>query len=336
MRHDIAHLLIIVAASSASSAGCAVRVLTSARRHSTSSGLTPARGAGTSDGGRFFVDSRGFGSFGLLSARDEVVVMGRRQPPGQVTTRHVRRAGCALGASLLLAACAQTPGVSDITTASISSPASVAQADLPSNIPGETMEARLARLEYDLAQLKLDYSIVRPSFEQLVSREGELDQRMAALESALGPITASVPKAAPKPAQSKPAAAPKPAQSKPAAAPKPAQSKPAAAPKPAITEPAPQAANPQTSSAAAVGLHLASYRTLDRLKEGWAELKAAHPSELTGLDVRIQRIDTGKNGVFRRLLAGPINSRTAANGLCQALSAKGVYCKTVTFSGSAL
>jgi cell division septation protein DedD len=314
MRHDIAHLLIIVAASSASSAGCAVRVLTSARRHSTSSGLTPARGAGTSDGGRFFVDSRGFGSFGLLSARDEVVVMGRRQPPGQATTRNARRAGCALGASLLLAACAQTPGASDITTASIGSPAPVVQADLPSNIPGETMEARLARLEYDLAQLKLDYSIVRPSFEQLVSREGELDQRMAALESALGPITASVPKAAPKPAQSMPAAAPK----------------------PAITEPAPQAANPQTSSAAAVGLHLASYRTLDRLKEGWAELKAAHPSELTGLDVRIQRIDTGKNGVFRRLLAGPINSRTAADGLCQALSAKGVYCKPVTFSGSAL
>lgn len=314
MRHDIAHLLIIVAASSASSAGYAVRVLTSALRHSTSSGLTPARGAGTSDGGRFFVDSRGFGSFGLLSARDEVVVMGTRQPPGQATTRNACRAGCALGALLLLAACAQTPGASDITTASIGSPASVAQADLPSNIPGETMEARLARLEYDLAQLKLDYSIVRPSFEHLVSREGELDQRMAALESALGPITASVPKAAPKPVQSKLAASPK----------------------PAITEPAPQAANPQTSSSAAVGLHLASYRTLDRLKEGWAELKAAHPSELTGLDVRIQRIDTGKNGVFRRLLAGPINSRTAADGLCQALSAKGVYCKTVTFSGSAL
>lgn len=240
--------------------------------------------------------------------------MGRRQPPGQATGRTVRRAGCALGLSLLFAACAQTSDTSDITTASIGSPAASVEAGLPSNIPGETMEARLARLEYDLAQLKLDYSIVRPSFEQLVSREGELDQRMAALESALGPITASVPKAAPKPMPAKPEAASKPADS----------------------APAPRAAKSEPSGAGAVGLHLASYRTLDRLKEGWAELKAAHPSELTGLEVRIQRIDTGKNGVFRRLLAGPVNSRTAANGLCQALSAKGVYCKTVTFSGSAL
>ncbi|CDO61166.1 Bll4755 protein [Candidatus Phaeomarinobacter ectocarpi] len=240
--------------------------------------------------------------------------MGRKQPPGQATTRKARHAGCALAASLLLAACAQTPDTSDITTASIGSPAPVVQADLPSNIPGETMEARLARLEYDLAQLKLDYSIVRPSFEQLVSREGELDQRMAALESALGPITASVPKAAPKPMPAKPAAAPKPAKA----------------------TPAPRAAAPAAPASSAIGIHLASYRTLDRLKEGWAELKAAHSSELTGLDVRIQRIDTGKNGVFRRLLAGPVNSRTAANGLCQALSAKGVYCKTVTFSGSTL
>ncbi|MEP0070483.1 SPOR domain-containing protein [Pyruvatibacter sp.] len=240
--------------------------------------------------------------------------MGRIKPPGQATTRNARRAGCALGASLLLAACAQTPDASDITTASIGTPAPVVQADLPSNIPGETMEARLARLEYDLAQLKLDYSIVRPSFEQLVSREGQLDQRMAILESALGPITASIPTTAPTPSPAKPATAPKPAKA----------------------TPAPQAAKPQASAAGPVGIHLASYRSLERLKEGWAELRSAHPSELTGLDVKIQRIDTGKNGVFRRLLAGPVNSRTAANGLCQALSAKGVYCKTVTFSGSAL
>lgn len=240
--------------------------------------------------------------------------MGRRQPPGQAIPRNTRLTGCAFGMALLLAACAQTPDASDITTASIGSPTPVVQADLPSTIPGETMEARLARLEYDLAQLKLDYSIVRPSFEQLVSREGELDQRMAALEGALGPITASVPKAAPKPAPAKPAATPKPAKA----------------------VPAPQATKPPASAAGPVGIHLASYRTLDRLKEGWAELRSAHPSELTGLDVKIQRIDTGKNGVFRRLLAGPVNSRTAANGLCQALSAKGVYCKTVTFSGSSL
>lgn len=240
--------------------------------------------------------------------------MGKRQPPRQVTHRKAFRLGGIVVAMGLLTACAQTPEISNITTASIGAPASAPEAGLPSTIPGETMEARLARLEFDLAQLKLDYSIVRPSFEQLVSREGELDQRMAALEDALGPITASVPTAAPKPRAPKPAATQAP-------------SNPA---------PAPATAKPAASTSGSVGIHLASYRTLDRLKDGWAELRSAHPAELTGLDVRIQRIDTGKNGVFRRLLAGPVNSRTAANGLCQALSAKGVYCKIVTFSGSAL
>ncbi len=209
-------------------------------------------------------------------------------------------------AILVLAACAQTPTATDITTSSIPAPASAggAAADLPPSIPGEGLEARLARLEYDLAQLKLDYSIVRPSFEQLVSRETDLTDRLTALEGALGPVTASIPQANKSPTS-----------------------------KPASTGTTSKSAVSQTG---VVGLHLASYRNLDRLKEGWAELRVAHPAELTGLEVRVQRIDTGKNGVFRRLLAGPVNSRTAADGLCRTLSAKGVYCKTVTFSGSAL
>lgn len=212
----------------------------------------------------------------------------------------------------LLAACAQTPETSDIVTSSIGAPASGsgAVADLPPSVPGEGLEARLARLEYDLAQLKLDYSIVRPSFEELVSRESELTQRLAVIEGALGPVTASIPRTQ-----------------------KPATKAQPPSPKPATTVPA---TTTSAVPAGAVGLHLASYRNLDRLKEGWAELRTSHPAELSGLEVRVQRIDTGKNGVFRRLLAGPVNSRTAADGLCRTLSAKGVYCKTVTFSGSAL
>lgn len=206
-------------------------------------------------------------------------------------------------ASIALVACAQDQQSANIpTTDIITSSTSQSSGDLPASVPGESLEKRLARLEYDLAQLKLDYSVVRPSFEQLVSREKNLDQRIAAMESALGPITASVPKAAPKPAR----------------------------------KPATPAARTAARASGPVGLHLASYRNLDRLKKGWAELKAGHPAELTGLEARIHRIDTGKNGVFQRLLAGPIVSRTAADGLCQALSAQGVYCKTVTFSGKPL
>jgi len=224
----------------------------------------------------------------------------------------VRTACGSLLAVFLITACAQTPETSDIITSSIGAPASGsgAVADLPPSIPGEGLEARLARLEYDLAQLKLDYSIVRPSFEELVSRESDLTQRLAVIEGALGPVTASIPQ------PRKPATKVTPLSSK-----------------PATTDPVTTAS---VTATGAVGLHLASYRNLDRLKEGWAELRTTHPAELSGLEVRVQRIDTGKNGVFRRLLAGPVNSRTAADGLCRTLSAKGVYCKTVTFSGSTL
>lgn len=243
--------------------------------------------------------------------RYQVVVTGMRKPPVQIWKSSARATCGGLLALVLLAACAQTPDTSDITTSSIGASSTNAEAsDLPPSVPGEGLEARLARLEYDLAQLKLDYSIVRPSFEQLVSRESELTDRLAAIEGALGPVTASIPTAR-KPAAKTTPQAPKPA-------------------------PAMPATTASVAPSGAVGLHLASYRNLDRLKEGWAELKATHPAELTGLEVRVQRIDTGKNGVFRRLLAGPVNSRTAADGLCRALSAKGVYCKTVTFSGSAL
>ncbi|MGD1934287.1 MAG: SPOR domain-containing protein [Candidatus Phaeomarinobacter sp.] len=238
-----------------------------------------------------------------------------RQPPVQMMWIAANLWVAAFFPGFMLAGCAQGPDASDITTASISVPVTTStNADLPPSVPGEGLEARLARLEYDLAQLKLDYSIVRPSFEQLVSREADVSERLSALEGALGPITtASVPTPR-KPAN----AGVKPAQ--PAAIPK------SVSPKAAST----------TSAPGEVGLHLASYRTLDRLKEGWVELKTAHPAELSGLKVRVQRIDTGKSGVFRRLLAGPVNSRTAADGLCRTLAAKGVYCKAVTFSGNAL
>ena len=237
-----------------------------------------------------------------------------RQPPVRMMRVSPRAFGIAALCGLMLSACAQGTGTSDITTGSVSASAvTVSAAELPPSVPGEGLEGRLARLEYDLAQLKLDYSIVRPSFEQLVDRESELTDRLAALESTLGPVTASIPTPR-RPAKQTPAAA--------------------AAPVPPVPAAARSAVTP--NSPGQIGLHLASYRNLDRLREGWAELQAAHPAELTGLGVRVQRIDTGKNGVFRRLLAGPVNSRTAADGLCRVLSAKGVYCKTVTFSGNAL
>ncbi|MEQ8745397.1 hypothetical protein [Pyruvatibacter sp.] len=234
-------------------------------------------------------------------------------PPAGIRGGALRVAVVASLSALTLIGCADG-GADPITTASIPNGSTVG--GLPPGVPGETLEARLARLEFDLAQLKLDYSIVRPSFEMLVSREKDLDLRLAVMEDALGPITASIPRT-----------------SDPSSPPPPRPAPTATAPQPEMpASPAPTA--PDTAEA--IGLHLASYRSRDRLADGWAELLANHPAELSGLNVRIQRIDTGESGVFQRLLAGPVASRTAADGLCRALSTQGVYCKTVAFSGDAL
>ena len=219
-------------------------------------------------------------------------------------------AACCLAASVSLSACAQFTD-EPIITSSTPPRAPIDVASLPPPVPGESLEVRLARLEYDLAQLKLDYSVVRPSFETLVAREKDLGSRVAAMESAFGPVTAAVP--------AKPAKAPA-----------------RLAPTSAAVLAAPPSTPTQPDSSAPFALHLASYKSRDRLVEGWQELKEGHPAELASLTVRIQRIDTGENGVFQRLIAGPVASRTAADGLCRTLSAQGVYCKTVTFKGDTL
>ena len=211
------------------------------------------------------------------------------------------------GVALLLAACAQGDhagyaGIdgSPVTTGSLSQ----ARGATPP-VPGEDLEARMARLEHDLAELKLDYSVVRPSFERLVAREEMLTQRVSALEldqPDAGPFTASIPAASAPPVQS-----------------------------------APPDANATTAGQQSpIGLHLASYRSRGRLESGWATLKADNPAQLGGMTVRIQRIDTGSEGVFERLIAGPVASRAAADEVCGALKANGVYCMPMPFEGAPL
>lgn len=204
----------------------------------------------------------------------------------------------ALAITPALTGCA--PSDSSVITGSIGAPDAGTSPDATTPaIPGEGLEARMARLEYDLAELRLDYSIVRPDFERLVARETDLAGRIEALELASGPLTASFP------SQRQEAASPR---------------------RDAIA----------TAAGEGVGLHLASYRSRDRLVEGWNDLRAAHPAELGALTVRIQRIDTGEGGVFQRLVAGPVTSRTRADGLCRTLSARGVYCKTLPYTGDTL
>jgi len=216
---------------------------------------------------------------------------------------------CLTLCAVLLAACAQPPP----TTAS----GDGAQAGLPAPIPGESLVARVARLEGDLAGLRLDYSSTQPQLDTLEATDADLTARVAALEAAMRILVPTV--RTPSAAASKR----RPASAAPA---------PAAAAKAAAATDAPIGG----AASSQVGVHLASYKSRARLAQGWAYLADAHAAELAGLDARIARIDTGESGVFMRLLAGPIASREAAGSLCTTLTTQGVYCRIVPFSGDPL
>ncbi|MBV1887201.1 MAG: hypothetical protein KUG61_08965, partial [Parvibaculaceae bacterium] len=121
----------------------------------------------------------------------------------------------------------------------------------------EAMQARMDRLERDLANLRIDYSIVRPSMERLVSKETGLEQRLANIESAFGPMTASI---------NKPQ-------------------------KTAYAKITPTKATTKRVSPAmsgSYGVHLASYKALANVEKGWATLKKNHASLLARLEPYIR------------------------------------------------
>lgn len=170
----------------------------------------------------------------------------------------------------------------------------------------EAMQARMDRLERDLANLRIDYSIVRPSMERLVSKETGLEQRLANIESAFGPMTASI---------SKP---PKTAYAK------------IAPPKSAAKTP--KRSTPATSGN--YGVHLASYKALENVEKGWAALKKNHRALLANLEPYVRNFDnSSKGGAYKRLIAGPIASNAQADKLCKKLKQSGVWCQAVSLDG---
>ncbi|MCE7997905.1 MAG: hypothetical protein HEP70_03490 [Rhodobiaceae bacterium] len=184
-----------------------------------------------------------------------------------------------LGALLVsLGACAAPNGnrVADVT---------------PGATPGpqETLEQRVERLERDLATLRIDYSVVRPSMERIVSAESGIEARLQAIEGAFGPITASI---------------------------------------------SPEAANVATYSSPTatvlptVGIHLASYRDTENVKRGWNELVAGHGDLLSDLDLKVVDYRSAHDGLYRRLVAGPVDP-AAAESRCASLKDRGIWCQVV-------
>lgn len=167
----------------------------------------------------------------------------------------------------------------------------VASTPSTNQMPGaqETLEQRVERLERDLATLRIDYSVVRPSMERIVSAESGIEARLNAIEGAFGPITASI------------------------------------SPESADVS----AHTPLTAAALpSVGIHLASYRDTENVKRGWNELVSGHSDLLADLDLKVVDYRSAHDGLYRRLVAGPVDP-AAAESRCASLKDRGIWCQVV-------
>ncbi len=86
-----------------------------------------------------------------------------------------------------------------------------------------------------------------------------------------------------------------------------------------------------SARAAAVWVHVASFRTTAAAALHWQTLKERHGDLLGGLTGDLARVDLGEDkGVWVRLRAGPLADAAAARALCLDLRARDVYCAPTT------
>ena len=81
-----------------------------------------------------------------------------------------------------------------------------------------------------------------------------------------------------------------------------------------------------------LGIHLSSFRTPERARRNWKNLRVEHGDLLDRLGARIARVDLGDDiGVFFQLRAGPIADEDAALALCSELKRRSLYCAPTIF-----
>lgn len=82
------------------------------------------------------------------------------------------------------------------------------------------------------------------------------------------------------------------------------------------------------------GIHIASYRTMDHVTQGWETMRAMLPDVLGVLEPRIEPADLGERGLYLRLKAGPFATRADADAACVELSRSAIYCQAMAFTGA--
>ncbi len=234
---------------------------------------------------------------------------------------------------------------------------------------GGDLDARMARLEQQVAALRQDMDRTKPNIDRLVGIEDDIRVLLGQLARLNDPNAPAAPAARAAAPASAPATTPAPLTPLPAngapvlggaprslspITPVPSQAAPsqtlgappqnltpppnaiAAAPAP-ITPPAPAAGRsaPTVAARDQLAVHIASYKEEGAARRGWQEMQAQQGNLLAGLDFRISPITlSGGRGTFYRLKAGPFTDSASANEVCSALKARRVYCVVTDFSGT--
>lgn len=102
------------------------------------------------------------------------------------------------------------------------------------------------------------------------------------------------------------------------------------APEPEVPEAIPQ------GQSLLYGVHIASYRTMDHVVQGWETMRAMLPDVLGPLQARVEAADLGERGVYLRLKAGPYATQAEALSVCAELSQSAIYCQAMAFTGDPL
>ncbi|MGB5093950.1 MAG: SPOR domain-containing protein [Parvibaculum sp.] len=185
----------------------------------------------------------------------------------------------------------------------------------------ETVEARLDRLEKNIADLRINYSSIEPAVKELATRNQAQEQRLAAVEQAFGPMTASIRATDPLPAMQAPATT--------TVMPPQEHMKPIAdlSDLRGVSH-----AQAQAISPTGWGVHLASYHTLAAAEKGWQELQLRFPDLLAGQHLITRPFDGGAKGQFQRVLAGPYADKASAGKLCAAFGKRATWCEVLPLS----
>ena len=208
--------------------------------------------------------------------------------------------------------------------------------------------ADATKLQTEIAQLKAENARLKTEIKALERSKARAEQAALALASDTQQETAE----AASPSSSDGAAAPKPANPN-ATVVAAADADQALADAPPPVEQSPRLVQPSFSeeetvfeneagsgeiklSSVLFGVHLASYKTMDKARAGWRELQRKYPDELGLLEPRVEQVMIPERGVFLRLIGGGFSSQEKATSLCERLKNKGRYCAIAGFNGERL